>query len=76
LVKSPFTFDVGVLETAQEEFIEMINDTGVRSDFSSFLVSILSSRALALSGTSNQRLKNPLLFPPTLAAEKEVQLYY
>jgi hypothetical protein len=36
VAKSPFTFDVRVPESAQEEFIEIINDTCVRSEFSSF----------------------------------------
>jgi hypothetical protein len=37
LVKSSFTFDFEEIpEIAQEEFIEMINDTGIKSEFSSF----------------------------------------
>jgi hypothetical protein len=37
LVKSPFKFDFKeVPEIAQEELIEMINDTGIKSEFSSF----------------------------------------
>jgi hypothetical protein len=37
LVKSPFTFDFDEIpEIAQEELIEMINDTGIKSEFSSF----------------------------------------
>jgi hypothetical protein len=37
LVKSPFTFDFKEIpEIAQEELIEMINDTGLKSEFSSF----------------------------------------
>jgi hypothetical protein len=37
LVKSPFTFDFDEIpEIAQEELIEMINDTGIESEFSSF----------------------------------------
>jgi hypothetical protein len=37
LVKSHFTFDFDEIpEIAQEEFIEMINDTGIKSEFSSF----------------------------------------
>jgi hypothetical protein len=37
LVKSPFTFDFeGIPEIAQEELIERINDTGIKSEFSSF----------------------------------------
>jgi hypothetical protein len=37
LVKSPFTFDFDeISEIAQEELIEMINDTGIKSEFSSF----------------------------------------
>jgi hypothetical protein len=37
LVKSPFTFDFEeVPEIAQEELIEMINDMGIKSEFTSF----------------------------------------
>jgi hypothetical protein len=37
LVKSPFTFDFdGIPEIAQEELIEMINDSGIKSEFPSF----------------------------------------
>jgi hypothetical protein len=37
LVNSPFTFDFDEIpEIAQEELIEMINDKGIESEFSSF----------------------------------------
>jgi hypothetical protein len=48
LVKSPSTFDVAaVLETAQHEFTEMINDKGVKSGFYSFLETQLWVRRLS-----------------------------
>jgi hypothetical protein len=38
LVKSPFTFDFDEIpEITQEELIEVINYTGIKSEFSSFL---------------------------------------
>jgi hypothetical protein len=48
LVESPFTFDFEEIpEFAQEELIEMINDTGTKSEFYSlFGNTVLGSKAL------------------------------
>jgi hypothetical protein len=71
LVKSPFTFDFDeISQIAQEELIEMINDTGIESEFSSFSEKQFSVRRLldypALAKTV---LKILLPFPATYECE-------
>jgi hypothetical protein len=50
-------------EIAQEELIEMINDTGIKFEYSSFLEkTILGSKALGLSSTCKNCYENSSTF--------------
>jgi hypothetical protein len=67
LVKSPFIFDFEEIpEIAQEELIEMINDTGIKSEFSSFSeTQFWVRRLLDYPGLAKTVLKILLPFPTT-----------
>jgi hypothetical protein len=71
LVKSPFTFDFEEIpEIAQEELIEMINDTGIKSEFSSFSeTQVRVRRLLDYSALVKTVLKILLPFPTTYECE-------
>jgi hypothetical protein len=70
-VKSPFTFDFEEIpESAQEEFIEMINDTGIKSEFYSFSeTQFWVRRFLDYSALVKTFLKILLPFPTTYDCE-------
>jgi hypothetical protein len=68
LVKSPFTFDFEKIpEIAQEEFIEMINDTGIKSEFSE--TQFWVRRLLDYPALAKTVLKILLPFPTTYECE-------
>jgi hypothetical protein len=71
LVKSPFTFDLDEIpEIAQEEFIEMINDTDIKSEFSSFSeTQFWFRRLLDNPALAKTVLKIFLPFPTTYECE-------
>jgi hypothetical protein len=71
LVKSPFTFDFDELpEIAQEELIEMINDTSIKSEFSSFSeTQFWARRLLDYPALVTTVLKILLPFPTTYECE-------
>jgi hypothetical protein len=71
LVKFPFTFDFDdISEIAQEEFIEMINDTGIKSEFFSFSeTQFWFQRLLHYPALSKTVLKILLPFPTTYESE-------
>jgi hypothetical protein len=71
LVKYSFTVDAGVPKTAQEVFIKMINNTGIKSEFSSFSeTQFLVHRLSNYPTFANIALKILLLFPTTYECEK------
>jgi hypothetical protein len=71
LVKSPFTFDFEEIpEIAQEELIEMINDMGIKSEFSSCLeTQFWVRRLLDYPALAKAILKILLPFPTTYECE-------
>jgi hypothetical protein len=71
LVKSPFTFDFDEIpEIAQEELIEMIDDTGIKSQFSSFSeTQFWVRRLLDYPALAKTVLKTLLPFPTTYECE-------
>jgi hypothetical protein len=71
LVKSPFTFDFEEIpEFAQEELIEMINDTGTKSEFFPFLeTQFWVRRLLDYPTLAKTVLKILLPFPTTYECE-------
>jgi hypothetical protein len=71
LVKSPFTFDFDEIpEITQEELIEMINGTGIKSEFSSFSeIQFWVRRLLDYPALAKTVLKILLPFPTTYEYE-------
>jgi hypothetical protein len=67
LVKSPFTFDFEEIPgIAQEEFIEMTNDTGIKSVFFVFGNTILGLKDSGLSSTCKNCFENSSTIPNDL----------